>query len=92
MALCYDAHHRTHLEKFMLERAVEAMVTGTTQVFKDDALQARSVELNLTTTPKAASANNTPRPDEQDASDEEEREAKPKVTKGRNRRNARATP
>ena len=82
----YDAHHRAHLKQFVLERAVEAMVAGATHVFKDAALRARSVELSLTTPPKAASANNTPRPDEQDTSDEKEREAKPKVKNGRNKR------
>jgi hypothetical protein len=61
VALCYDDHHRNHLEKFVLERAVEAMVTGTTLVFKDDALQAQTVHLNLTTTPNASSAK---KPDE----------------------------
>ena len=73
---CHDAHHRTHLQKFMLERAVEALVNGATQVFKDDDLLARSVELNLTTATKAASAYPTPRSDEQDTSDEKECEKK----------------
>ncbi len=48
--------HRTRLKKLMLERAVEVMVIGATHMFRDDALQARSVELKLTPTPKAASA------------------------------------
>ena len=48
VALCYDEHHRDHLQPFLLQRAVEAMVSGKTQVFKDQELQARSVELNLT--------------------------------------------
>jgi hypothetical protein len=91
LALCHDAHHRTHLERLLLERAVEAMINDTTVVFKDDALQARSVELNLTTPPNAASANKTPKPEEKDASDEQENEATPKAKKGRNKRNARAT-
>ena len=57
VALCFDEHHRTHFRQFLTEHAVEEMVAGTTLVFKDDALQARSVQLNLTTTkPKAASA------------------------------------
>ncbi len=80
-----------HLHRFMLERAVEALVTGATQVFKDDDLLARSVELNLTTATKAASAYTTPRSDEQDTSDEEECE-KLKVKEARNKRNVRATP
>ena len=48
VALCFDEFHRTHLKKFFLERAVEAMVTGTTLVFKEEALQARPVQLKLT--------------------------------------------
>ena len=93
-ALCHDAHHRTHLHKFMLEKAVEALVTGATQVFKDDDLLARSVELSLTTATKAASANTTPRSDEHDTSDEKECETKlnVKVKEARNKRSARATP
>ena len=47
VTLCYDEHHRTVLNQCMLERAVEAMVTGTTLVFKEDALYTRSIELNL---------------------------------------------
>jgi hypothetical protein len=47
VALCFDEHHREHLNKFLLQRAVEAMVSGTTMVFKDDILQARSAELHL---------------------------------------------
>ena len=47
VGLCYDDHRRTHLQTFLTERAVEAMVEGKTLVFKDDALQARSRELHL---------------------------------------------
>ena len=47
VALCYDEHHETNLQKVMLERSVEAMVSGTTLVFKDAVLQARSAELHL---------------------------------------------
>jgi len=89
VALCYDDHHRTHLKRIFLERAVEAMVTGTTQVFKDEALLARSIELNVTTTPKAASAASSaasayhpPVLDVRDSEGEEEIEAKPKKEQG----------
>ena len=82
VALCYDEHHRTRLQKFFLQRAVEAMVSGTTLVFKDDVLQARSIELNLTTTPKAASANQTKKPEEKDAEGEKESEKKPEKEQG----------
>ena len=47
VALCFDDHHRTHLMRFLKERAVEAMVTGTTLVFKDETLRQRSIALDL---------------------------------------------
>jgi hypothetical protein len=84
VALCYDEHHRTHLKKFFLERAVEAMVTGTTQVFKDEALLARSIQLNLTTTPKAASAAASAN-QEKDSEGEGDNEAKPKKAEKKNK-------
>ena len=65
VALCYDEHHRTHLQRFLVERSGEAMVQGTTLVFKDESLQARALDLKLleksqtdsgTGTGKAASA------------------------------------
>ena len=65
VALCYDEHHRTHLQRFLVERAVEAMAQGSTLVFKDESLQARALDLKLleksktdsgTATGKAASA------------------------------------
>ena len=39
VALCADDHHKTWFNKFLLERAVEGMVAGQTQVFKNDELQ-----------------------------------------------------
>ena len=53
VALCYDEHHRIHLQNFLLQRAVEAMASGTTLVFKEEALQRRSNELNLMSPAKA---------------------------------------
>jgi hypothetical protein len=47
VALCYDDHHRTHLLPAILLRAVEAMASQSSMVFKDDVLHARSLELNL---------------------------------------------
>ena len=44
IALCEDTHHETHLGKTVRERAVEAMLAGS-NVFKDDDLQARALEL-----------------------------------------------
>ena len=55
VALCYDEHHRTHLQRFLVERAVEAMVQGTSLVFKEDSLQARAVDLKLLEKPKTNS-------------------------------------
>ena len=54
VALCYNDHHRTHLQKFLMQRAVEALVSGTTSVFTDQALQARSSQLKLTNVPKGS--------------------------------------
>ena len=51
MALCYDAHHEAHLQKVILERSVEALVSGTTIVLKDDDLAARPIELKLASKP-----------------------------------------
>jgi hypothetical protein len=89
VALCYDEHHQTHLKKIFLQRAVTALVSGTTQMFKDEALLARSIELKLTTTPKAASALSSaasayhpPVVDVRDSEGEEEIEAKPKKEQG----------
>ena len=48
--LCFDEHHRTHLEQKILERSVESMVAGGTLVFKDEKLRARSIDLRLTRT------------------------------------------
>ena len=76
VALCYDEHHRTELNKFFLERAVEAMVSGQTLVFKDDALQARSVELNLTTKAKPE------KPPEKDEKTEKDSTVSPKKKQG----------
>jgi hypothetical protein len=92
VALCYNDHHRTHLNKFFLERAVEAMVTGTTLVFKDETLQARSVELNLTTAAKAASANQTPKLEEKDSEDEKDIETTPKNIKKKEKAKGKVTP
>ena len=53
---------RDHLQPFLLQRAVEAMVSGKTPVFKDEELQARSVELKPT------------KEEEKDATSEEQRQ------------------
>jgi len=47
VALCWDPHHREHLRRNVLERAVESMVDGTSNVFKDAALRERALELKL---------------------------------------------
>ena len=78
VALCYDEHHRARLTTFLSERFVESMVNGATMVFKDDALQARSVQLDLTPTPEAASAK---KPEEKDSAGEHDIEPKSKKDK-----------
>ena len=90
-ALCYDEHHRTHLKQFLSERAVEAMVSGTSLVFKDAALLARSVELNLLVPSMVASAKKKQTPEEKHSSDEQETEAKPKAKNERKQRKPKAT-
>ncbi len=82
VALCYDEHHQTHLKKSFLERAVQALVSGKTHVFKDEALLARSIELNVTPISKAASARLRPVFVVRDSDGEEEIEAKPKKKHG----------
>ena len=57
--LCYDEHHKINLQKCMMQRSVEALVAGTSIVFKDEALQARSVDLQLS---RAVSADDDPVP------------------------------
>ena len=52
VALFYDNHHEKHLQKVILERSVEALAPGTTTVFKDEKLAARSEELKLTDKPR----------------------------------------
>lgn len=47
VALCYDDHHRENLQRHLLQRAVEAMATGASSVFKDEDLRDMSVQLNL---------------------------------------------
>ena len=78
VALCYDEHHRTHLIPLIEQRFVESTVNGTSMVFKDDALQARSVQLTLTPTPKAASAKT---PEEKELAGEHDTEPKSNKTK-----------
>jgi hypothetical protein len=89
VALCYDEHHQIHLQKSFVERAVQALVSGKTQVFKDEALLARSIELKLTKKPKvpsaaSASASTDPKPVQEplDSDGQEEIEATPKKQKG----------
>ena len=56
VALCFDDHHRTHLSRLMTERAAESMVAGTTIIFKEEALRAKSIDLQLTKPAPAVSA------------------------------------
>ena len=74
--LCFDEHHRKELQKHLLERSVEAMVSGKSLVFKNAELQARSVHLNLMAPPKALPA--TAKPE----GDPEEKKAKKRDPEG----------
>ena len=46
VAICFDDHHREHLQKYLLERALELMVSGETPVFKAADIEAQLLELN----------------------------------------------
>ena len=80
VALCWDEHHRDHMQRSVLERAVESMVAGTTRVFKDEALQARSLELKLAPPPsKAAKKSKKGKTiQEEQAASEDEKDKNPK--------------
>ena len=90
VALCYDEHHRLHLEKCVLERAVEAMVSGASMVFKDDALQARSSQLNLTSLPKPAKEESDP--DQDDQGRKKKKKAKKGTAKAKAKRAKKTNP
>ena len=61
---CLDDHHRDVLNRCMLERAVEAMVSQTTVVFRDDSLRTWSVQLNLAKEDEAAKGDDDDPPKE----------------------------
>ena len=71
--LCFDEHHRDHLARFLLERAVESMVSGTSVVFNDQKLRARSIELNLM---RADAAEKDDDKDKKDSKEEAEKKDK----------------
>ena len=50
MGLCYDDHHRKHLDPFLVQRAVEDMLGCNSLVFNNEALVARAKQLRLTDT------------------------------------------
>ena len=107
VALCYDEHHRTHLQRFLVERAVEAMVQGTSLVFKEDSLQARVVDLHLmekpktnsgtdiatekSSKPKAASAKRKAAADDADDSDDAESPKNKKERRAKKRKTKKST-
>ena len=69
IALCYDEHHKTHLGPFLVQRAVEAMLSCSTIVFNNDCLVARAKQLNLTKDERKQSKKD----DHQDAPKKEEK-------------------
>ena len=45
--LCFNEHHKQHLERHLLERAVEAVVSGQSNILQDEDLVLKSNSLNL---------------------------------------------
>ena len=77
VALCSDDHHRDVLNRCMLERAVEAMVSQTTVVFRDDSLRTWSIQLNLAAKDDAAKGDD----DDADPPKETKKDKDPKQAK-----------
>ena len=48
IALCFDEHLKTRLGPFLVQRAVEAMLSCTTNVFTNECLVARAKEMHIT--------------------------------------------
>ena len=93
--LCFDEHHRTHVSRFILERAVESMVTGATLVFKDEGLRARSIDLKLTTVTPEAKDDGKEKQEEQEAESarkrkDQKKEKNEKDTKNKKEADAKA--
>ena len=87
LALCYDAHHRDHLAPFLVERAVEAILSSNTMVFRNDDLLKRSVQLRLTRNAddkkdEEKDAKNDDKKDHDDKKDEKKDAKKEKKKKG----------
>ena len=86
VGLCWDEHHREHMSRNLLERAVESMVAGTTNVFKDEALQARSLELKLAPPPsKKDKKVKKSKKDKKQAAEEDEKDKTPKKDRKENK-------
>ena len=48
IALCFDEHHKRCLRDHLVQRAVEAMLSCTTNVFTNECLVARAKEMHIT--------------------------------------------
>ena len=93
VALCFDDFHEEQLQKFMLERAVESMVDGHSQVFKDESLMARSAELDLLPPSKAKGRTATALAETDEGTDDKKKKKKAtevKKKEGKKRKNKKA--
>ena len=77
MALCFDEHHKEHLEPFLVQRAVEAMLGRSTLVFDNEKLFARATQLNLAKEdPKKEKKEDVEKEDKKDGKKEDKKEDK----------------
>ena len=47
VAFCWDDKHKENLQRCMLERGVESLVTGTTNIFMDSSLRSRALQFHF---------------------------------------------
>ena len=93
VALGREVVHEEQLQKFMLERAVESMVDGHSQVFKDESLMARSAELDLLPPSKAKGRTATALVETAEGTDDKKKKKKAtevKKKEGKKRKNKKA--
>ena len=75
IALCYDAHHLETLGSFFVKRAVEAMLSSTSMVFRNEDLVSKGKQLRLADT-KESCKNGLKQDKKKDEEEEEEKEEK----------------
>ena len=92
LALTFNDHHRTTLQPFLVERAVEAMLAGNTMIFMNETLQERSVKLRLTKkedTPSKEDPKDAKKDVKKDEKKEDKKEDKKKGKKAEKSKNKR---